>query len=251
MYLLYLDESGSPDSHNFVVAGIAVHETSVQWATNALDTLQRQYFPGMLGSVQFHAAPLRGNPQHRVEEPFDQLDPATRHQLLDSLYEVAQHIYGRFFAVVVEKAYLYQGEDPYERALEEILSRFDLYLNRLYRESGNRNKGIVVVADSSYRERLETVARQFVTEGTRWRALRDVLDIPVFTLAKHNRLLQIADLIANTVYGRYEHGHARQFDNLMPQFDRDDRGRIHGLVHITGNRAQCFRPCCQVPPDRY
>ena len=129
MYLLYLDESGSPNSQNFVVAGVAVHETSVQWVTNALDRLQSQYFPKAQENVQFHASPLRGNPQHKVEEPFDQLNADIRRQLLDSLYEVAQNIYGKLFAVVVEKAYLHPGEDPYERALEEIMSRFDLYLN--------------------------------------------------------------------------------------------------------------------------
>ena len=187
---------------------------------------------------------------HAVEAPFNDLDPSKRHQLLDDLYGVAQDLHGKFFAVVVEKAHLNEGEDPYERALEEVMSRFDRFLSRLYRESGTLNKGILVVADSNYRVRLEAVARHLVTEGTRWRELRDILDVPVFAPAKHNRLLQIADLVANTVYGRYEHGYSKQFDDLMPQFDHDGRGRVHSLVHITRNRAECFRPCCQVPPDR-
>ena len=250
MHLLHLDESGSPDSRNFVVAGVVVPETSVQWATERLDKLQLEYFPEELERVQFHASPLRGNPQHDVEAPFNGLEPAVRHQLLDDLYKSASDLHGKFFAVVVEKAYLNEGEDPYERALEEVMSRFDRFLSRSYRESGVRNKGILVVADSNYRARLEVVARQLVTGGTRWHELRDILDLPVFVPARHNRLLQIADLVANTVYGRYEHGYSKQFDDLMPQFDHDGRGRVHSLVHITKNRAQCFRPCCLVPPDR-
>ena len=245
MYLLYLDESGSPNSSHFVLAGVAVYETSVYWATDALNNLQDEYFPNEQENVQFHASPLRGNPSHPVEEPFEQLTPERRHELLDRLYGVAQGVHGKFFAVVVEKAYLPASEDPYERALEELLSRFDLYLSRMYRENHERNKGMVVIADSNYRTRLEGVARRLVAQGTRWREIRDILDIPFFTLAKNSRLLQIADLVANTVYGRYESGHATRFDQLLPKFDQDERGPIHGLVHITRDRSRCYGPCCR------
>ena len=245
MYLLYLDESGSPNARHFVLAGVSVYETSVYWATDELNRLQSQYFPDLEGSVQFHASPLRGAPSHRIERPFDQLPPATRHQLLSQLYDVVQEVYGQFFAVVVEKSWLNPGEDPYERALEEIMSRFDRFLNRMYREQGRRDRGLLVIADSGYRERLEAVARQFVTKGTRWSELHGILDIPFFTMASNSRMLQIADLVANTVYGRYESGHASQFDRLLPKFDQDENGRMHGLVHLTRDRAQCYQPCCR------
>ena len=155
MYLLYLDESGSPNSSHFVMAGVGVYETSVCWATDTLNNLQDEYFPNEQENVQFHASPLRGNPNHPVEEPLEPLAPKQRHELLDELYGVAQGVHGIFFAVVVEKAYLTTGEDPHERALEELLSRFDLYLNPMYRESGHQNKGLVVIANSNYRTRLE------------------------------------------------------------------------------------------------
>ena len=226
------------------MAGVAVYETSVYWATDTLNKLQDKYFPNAQESIQFHASPLRGNPNHHVEEPFEQLTPATRHELLDELYEVTHDVHGKFFAVIVEKAFLTGGEDPYERALEELLSRFDLYLSRMYRDHDQRNKGMVVIADSNYRTRLEVVARHFVAHGTRWRELHNILDIPFFTLARNSRLLQIADLVANTVYGRYESGHAGQFDRLLHKFDQDDGGPIHGLVHICRDRLRCYGACC-------
>ena len=125
-----------------------------------------------------------------------------------------------------------------------MLSRFDQFLRRRYRERGDRVKGLIVIADSSYRERLEVVARQLALEGTRWHELRDIVDIPFFTLSKNSRMLQIADLIANTVYGRYESGHASQFDRMLPKFDQDDNNRMHGLVHLCASRNQCYLPCC-------
>ena len=105
---------------------------------------------------------------------------------------------------------------------------------------------MIVIADSHYRERLEVVARQLALEGTQWGDLRNIIDIPFFTLSKNSRLLQIADLIANTVYGRYESGHATQFDKMLPKFDQDDAGRMHGLLHLAHNRASCYLPCCLV-----
>lgn len=245
MYLLYLDESGAhSQARHFVLAGVAIYEASVYWADNELNRLQAQYFPGIAESVLFHATPLRAGERDSVPYPFNLLDRDTRFKLLDELYEVVQAVHGTFFAVVVEKSSLTANENPYELALEQILSRFDHFLRRMYLERNQRDKGLVVIADSSYRERLEGVARQFAAEGTRWHNLNNIVAIPFFTLSKNSRLLQIADLIANTVYGRYESGYASRFDSILSKFDQDDRNRMHGLVHLCRDRETCYLPCC-------
>ena len=247
MYLLYLDESGThSNARHFILAGVSVYETNVYWAADQLDRLQTEYLPDVDEYVLFHAATLRARDGERIDPPFEQLDRKTRLELLDRLYDVAMRIRGTFFSVVVEKSYLDEGEDPYERALEQILSRFDQFIGRVYRERDFQNKGLVVIADSQYRERLEAVARQFAKEGTQWGNIRNLVDIPFFTLSKNSRLLQISDLIANAVYGRYESGHATMFDKMLPKFDQDDHGRMHGLLHLTSNtkRASCYLPCC-------
>ena len=250
MYLLYLDESGvSSNARHFVLAGVVIYENSVYWVTETLNDLQARHFPGERETVRFHAAPLRARDGERVEAPFDRLNQKTRREILEQLYGVAQQVRGRFFAAVVEKSCLADGEDPYERALEELLSRFDLFLNRMYRERSQRNKGLVVIADSQARSRLESVGRQFLSGGTRWSRIHNVLDIPFFTLSQNSRLLQVADLVANTVYGRYESGYANHFDRMLPKFDQARNGPMHGLVHIAENPAGCYIPCCYPAPS--
>lgn len=245
MYLLYLDESGTQSSaRHFILAGVVVHESNIYWAKEQLDKLQETYFPSIKEPVRFHAAPLRTKDGDRVEAPFDDLSAQTRSQLLGELYQVANEIYGTFFAIIIEKVFLNESEDPYERALEEILSRFDHFIGRLFNERNERDRGLIVIADSSYRERLEWFAHQLTSKGTRWGELHAIDDIPFFTLSRNSRLLQIADLIANTVYGRYESSHAREFDRMLPKFDQDDSGRIHGLVHFCKDRNLCYLPCC-------
>ena len=247
MYLLYLDESGTQSSaRHFVLAGVSVYETNINWAADQLDRIQSQHFPDLKESVLFHATSLRGRNSDTLPPPLSQLDQNTRLEILKQLYDVALRIHGTFFAVVVEKSYLDQSEDPYERALEQILSRFDQFLRRMYREQHQIDKGLIVIADSHYRERLEVVARQLAAEGTQWGELRNIIDIPFFTLSKNSRLLQIADLISNTVYGRYESSHAAMFDKMLPKFDQDDTGRMHGLLHLTPSRTSCYLPCCLV-----
>lgn len=247
MYLLYLDESGSASARHFVLAGVSVHETVIHWATDALDDLQSEYFPGISESVPFHATVLRGNPSHKIDWPFDRLEKGTRRAILSRLYAIAQSIRGTFFAVVVEKSALPEGTDPYERAMEEMLPRFDRFINRRYRQRGQRNKGMVIIATSPQQRLLADAFRQFVNDGTRHSSIHNILDIPAFTLAKHNRLLQIADLVANTVYGRYEKGYARHFDLLLPKFDLSPTSPVRGLAHLHANPQQCYIPCCWPP----
>ena len=206
--------------------------------------MQGKYFPSIEEPVRFHAAPLRTKDGDRVESPFDDLTAHMRSQLLGELYKVANEIYGTFFAIVIEKAFLNESENPYERALEEMLSRFDHFIGRRFNERNERDRGLIVIADSSYRERLEWFAHQITSQGTRWGELHAIDDIPFFTLSRNSRLLQIADLIANTVYGRYETSHAREFDRMLPKFDQDDSGVMHGLLHLCRNRRECYMPCC-------
>ncbi len=245
MHLLYLDESGTHTSaRHFVLAGVSVHETNIYWATNQLDRLQSQHFPDAVEKVLFHATSLRARDGVTLPSPFDHLDRRVRLELLNQLYDVALRIHGIFFAVVIEKSYLREDADPYETALEQILSRFDYFIRRMHTTHGQQDKGLIVIADSNFRGKLEGAARQFASEGTQWGKLHNIVDIPFFTLSRNSRLLQIADLIANSVFGRYESGHAAMFDKMLHKFDQGDSGQMHGLLHLTGNRGACYLPCC-------
>ena len=221
-----------------------MHENNIYWVEEQVNNLQKKYFPAMEEPIQFHATSLRVRDEDNPPSPFNQIDEKTRSNLLRDLYQVANDMYGALFAIVVEKAYLDENQDPYEIALEDTLSRFEQFLRRRYRETTLRNKGLVVVAESQYRERLELLSRRLTLHGTRWVELNNLVDIPFFTLSRNSRLLQIADLIANTVYGRYEAGHTREFDRLMPKFDQEGSGAIHGLFHLCRNRNACYLPCC-------
>ncbi|GMV84572.1 MAG: hypothetical protein AMXMBFR80_04300 [Dehalococcoidia bacterium] len=241
MHILYLDESGThAEARHFVVAGLSLFERQTYHLAEEINKLQARYFPNENDPVELHASALRAPDEH-TKPPYDSISRSDRLELLDSVYDVLANAGARLFAVVMEKTHV-EG-DPYERGFEQIVSRFDFMLSRVNRERDERNRGLVVLAESSYRENIEALARQIWAQGTRWGEMHNIADIPYFAPARNTRLLQLADFVVNAVYARYEHAYAKQFDKLAPCFDQE-AGRMHGLLHLGRNRDACYCPAC-------
>ena len=245
MYILYLDESGlHAEANIFVLGGLAVFEREVYWFTEDVEAIQRRFFPNTNSPVEFHVAKLRA-PEGRVEEPFNSLSIQQRRELIEAIYRIIRDRRGIVFGAAIEKARL-QHEDPYERAFEELTSRFDLFLRRqnalATAQSREEQRGLIVVAESSYRQRLEILGRRFRGGATRWGQVRTLADVPFFVPAANARLLQLADFCANAIYGRYNSGHTRDFDIIAPRIDREGN-RIHGLTHLCSD-AECQCLAC-------
>ena len=131
MYILYLDESGiSTDAQYFVLAGLAVFEREIYWYAQELDSLQKKYLPDIDYPVEFHASPLRQADSKNVPEPFNLLSLGERRQMVKDIYNIIRNRRGILFGVAIEKAWCVK-EEPYDRAFEDLTSRFDLFLRRI------------------------------------------------------------------------------------------------------------------------
>lgn len=241
MYIAYIDESGThEEARYFVVAGLAVFERETYFLAQSLDQLQEKYFPTESSPIPFHAAVLHA-PRERLEPPYDSLADEQRRNLSSDVYQVIVDSRAKIFAVAMEKAVVVG--DAYERGFEEIVNRFDRMLGRILRDTGERQRGLIVISESSYRENLELLARRIWSQGHRWGQTYNLADIPYFAPAKSTRLLQLADFVSNAVFGRYESGHTRDFDRIARRFDQD-QGHLHGLIHIARDRHECYCPAC-------
>jgi hypothetical protein len=244
MYILYLDESGtSSDASYFVLAGLAVFEREIYWYAQEVDAIQKKYLPSVDYPVEFHASPLRQKNSDKLPEPLNLLTLDERRQLVKDMYQVIRNRRGVLFGIAIEKAWCAQ-EDPYERAFEDLTSRFDLFLRRINSSAGeNEQRGLIAIAESSYRQNLEILGERFRGGSTRWGQLHTIADVPFFLPAKNTRLLQLADFCSNAIFGRYNSGLTRDFDIIAPRFDREET-RIHGLAHLTrDHECQCL--ACQ------
>ena len=242
MFILYLDESGyHNEAEYFVLAGLAVFEREVHWFAQDLNALQQRYFPGTTEPIEFHASPLRAARDEQAHPPFDQLSRDQRRQLIADIYQIIRNRQGVLFGEAIEKAWR-PNQDHYAIAFEDLVSRFDLFVRRYNRGEQYEHRGIIAVAESTYRTNLEVLGEQFRGGRTRWGAVHTLAEVPFFLPAKNTRLLQLADFCANAIYGRYNSGLTRDFDIIAPRFDRED-GRIHGLVHLSSD-YECQCPAC-------
>lgn len=250
MYILHLDESGvsGTEASYFVLAGLAAFEREIHFFSQDLDQLQTEYFPSEKGPVHFHATKLHPRPSGQLDAPWNQLTVEQRREIKARFGEIIGSHRGILFGCAIERKFAeLRGQDPYERAFEDVLSRFDLFLSRYNRtaHSGGleEQRGLIVVlAQSGYQRTLALLAQRFRESGTRWGQLHNVTDIPYFAPAQDTRMLQYADFIANAIYGRYHAGITIDFDRIAQKFDTEGNV-IHGLAHLTLN-ASCSCLAC-------
>lgn len=230
-----------------MLAGLAVFEREIYWFSQELDSLQQEYFPKEAEPLMFHATKLRISEGQKVEEPWSSLGREKRRELKDKIYATIKNRRGVLFGCAVEKKLVeVRKEDPYEHAFEDLISRFDLFLSRVNRqmvaEGKDEQRGLIVLAESSYQKAIALLARRLKEKGTRWGILHNVSDIPLFAPAKDTRLLQYADFCANAIYGRYHAKMTGDFDCIASKFDQDG-GIIHGLSHFSID-ASCSCVAC-------
>ena len=130
-----------------------------------------------------------------------------------------------------------------EIAFEDLCSRFDLYLNRIYHETTVSHKGIIVFDKSAYEGSLQKLSMEFRQTGTRWRNIRNIREVPFFVDSRASRLIQFADHVAYAVFRRYNAGDLTYFNCIENRFD-NHHGVIHGLVHKQTNNPTCTCPAC-------
>ena len=239
MYLLYADESGDADSasdKHFVLGGIAVHEQRPYWLKEEVNKLEQKIFPGG-EKVEFHAQAIAAH----AEEPWHSLNSTTRTEALEGLCAIISRARDDvvLFGVAVERA---RHSDPAERAFEELSNRFDLFLKRLHAH-GDSHRELIIFDESKFEKTIQSLTSKYRETGTRWGTLKSLADVPFFTDSKSTRLLQLADLVAYSIFRRYERSNTWLLDKIINKFDVEN-GVIHGLVHLGSDRHMCTCPAC-------
>lgn len=241
MYLLYLDDAGSPANNTeeyFVLGGICVYEAQIDWFSRELEKLATSYQPNP-EDVEFHASTIFS----RRERPWKDLSIDDARGALKSVLRIVASSYdtARLFACAIHKpSFPYQ--DPVELAFEDLCQRFDYFLMRL-RQQGEQQRGLLVLDKTTRETSLQKLSREFRTSGTRWGSLKGIADTPFFVDSRASRLVQIADHVAYSVFRRYNAGDAQYFDLIASRFDEAD-GVVHGLVHKCTDRLACMCPAC-------
>lgn len=241
MYLLYVDESGAPDSDYFVAGAVLVHEQDAYTLAGRLDTAMRRLGPDW-PSRELHAQLVRTGKGawRRLPKPLREDFTATVARLLTSSLPTTRRS-PTLFAVAVDRA-SFPAIDPIERAYEELFLRVDSYLGRLH-AGGDSHRCIAISDETRLEERLQLLMQAWRTTQGRVRRLSAFAEVPLFADSKATRLLQFADFVAHWVYRSYESSDSAIRGVLMPAFDIEG-GVVHGLVHLCSGRSTCPCPAC-------
>lgn len=245
MYLLYLDDSGSVanKSENYVVlAGVCIFERGLYWITKRLDCLAAEIYPEDPNAIEFHASEIfsgRERPWNSIQDRRERINIIRK--VLQCLDEEPSTTV--IFGCAVHKD-SFPNHDPIELAFEDLCSRFDLFLKRLYHTSNEAHQGIIIFDKSTYETSLQLLSIKFRQLGTRWgRNIRNINEVPLFVESRASRIIQLADHIAYAIFRRYEAGDLNYFNCIEGRFDAEE-GKIHGLVHKQHYNPRCTCPAC-------
>ena len=243
MYLLYLDDSGSPknrDESHVVLGGFIVPEDKLYWVNKNLDDLETSL--SLPTNTEFHAAEISGG----RTEPWKSIQRPDRFKLIINVLESARYSQNNIsvLACAVEKAY-FPKEDPMLIAFEDICSRFQYFLYRQHTQTNESSNGLIIMDESSYKQSLQSLTRKFKTIGTKWhQKLDSINEAPMFVDSKVSRGIQLADHIAYAIFRRYSCNDLHYYNAIEGFFDCEN-GKIHGLSHITKNENCTCAQCAQ------
>lgn len=226
MYLLYVDESGhtaDPLQEYFILCGVAVFERQGWWIANELDQIAARFDPANPSEVELH-----GSPMLQGRGAWKQHGRPSREQAMKDALSVltASHPSNRLFATVVRKSAI-SPQDPVVYGFEQMASRFDRYLGRLHKR-GDTQRGLILFDKSSHEASLQKLAHNFRTLGHQWGILRNLSEVPVFIDSRASRLIQLADLVAFSLFRMWEKQDDRFYTIIRDRFDREGNV-VHGL----------------------
>lgn len=208
------------------MAGVCVFERKTHWVEQELNAVASRFAPKNPYSIELHGSPMRSGRDGWKNFPLEDRLQAMK----DALKFGVQNYYPkgvRLFGAVVKKNSL-AGTDPVEHAFEQLSSRFDLFLKRIYAKHQEAQRGIILFDKSSTEQRIQTLSREFKYSGHAWGKTKNFAEVPVFLDSKASRLIQLADLVAFALYRFHEHNDNSFYDIIKHCFDREG-GVEHGL----------------------
>jgi len=218
---------------------------------NSLDYKQRRYEVEKLRRAELLRLQRSGNPKHykqtrinyRKTENYIHL---TYDERVSLVTEISQRISGwgfaRLFAECVDKIHFDPARtvrDIDEQSFEQIVSRFEQYLQLMEKGSTGSCLGLLI------HDNNETVAKKhtelmkaFQERGTLWTKVTHIIETPLFVDSQLTSMVQIADVCAYVLRRYLENNDETLFDLVFQRADRKD-DIVVGVRHFTNPKCTC------------
>lgn len=143
----------------------------------------------------------------------------------------------RLFAECIDKAHfnpLMARTIVHEQAFEQVVSRFEQYLQRGKPEYG------LIIHDNNHTvaERHTQLMKNYQRSGTFWTGIEYVIEDPMFVDSHLNSTVQLADVCAYALRRYLENSEEELFDLVFQRADRLG-DRTVGVRHFTSSGCSC------------
>jgi hypothetical protein len=159
----------------------------------------------------------------------------------------------RLFAEAVDKASMPPGADIFEKAFEQVVTRFNTFLTNRQEERVKQgeafalqtvdNHGLLIEDNNQTVEKnIATLMRKFHREGILWAKGERIIETPLVVDSSLTSMVQMADLCAYATRRFFENGEADLLDRVFRRFDHSG-GRIVGIRHYVGAKTCSCKVC--------
>lgn len=163
------------------------------------------------------------------------------------VFEIAECIsnwgFARVFAECIDKVFFDPSRATQsidEQAFEQLVSRFEQYLQNISRGQDTDCLGLLVHDNNTTIEKRHTeLMIRFHQKGTLWTKVNKIIETPLFVNSQLTSMVQIADVCAYALRRYLENDEADLFDLVFQRADRKD-AVVVGVRHFSRNSCKCI-----------
>lgn len=191
-----------------------------------------------------HKAYKQAKKNYDKSSAYIHLTHAERFRLADEVASVIGRCgFARLFFEDIDKIYFdpaITGKSIEEQSFEQIISRFEIYLQNVTGSAVQKTYGIIVHDNNETVARRHTaLMRNFHKAGTLWTRVSHIIETPMFVDSNLTSMVQMADLCAYAVRRYSENGEEGLFSKIFQRANRVGRSAV-GVRHYSKNSCQCL-----------
>lgn len=180
---------------------------------------------------------------HRHTDSYLHLTRAERTKVIQILADMLRDWqFARLFAECIDKVHF----DPLrhrhtidEQAFEQVVSRFERYLQLISAGQPQPNLGLLIHDNNPTVAKKHTdLMKRFHAAGTQWIELTNLIETPLFVDSALTSMVQMADLCAYALRRYFENNEADLLNRIFARADRYG-DTVVGVRHFTASSCRC------------
>ncbi len=158
-------------------------------------------------------------------------------------FEISKWGYARIFAECIDKLFFDPDRSQQtidEQAFEQVISRFETYLEITKSQHQRKNYGLIVHDNNQTVSRKHTeLMKKYHQSGTFWTNINNIIETPMFVDSELTSMVQISDLCSYAIRRYLENNEEELFKSIFKRADRKSQ-IVVGIRHFSIPSCSCI-----------